>query len=51
MLNFHVKYVQTDRWTDGQTDGRMDRQTALKQYAPILLMRRHKKYHESALTA
>ena len=31
MLGFHVKFVQTDGWTDGrtdrQTDGRMDRQT------------------------
>ena len=21
MLSFHVKFVQTDRWTDGRTDG------------------------------
>ena len=31
MLSFQVKFVQTDRGTDGQTD----RQTLVKQYAPI----------------
>ena len=31
------------RQTDGQTDGRMDRQTTVKQYVPYLSMRRHKK--------
>ena len=31
MLSFHVKFVQTDRQTDGQTD----RWTMVKQYAPI----------------
>ena len=34
MLSFHVKFVQTD----GQTDGK----TSVKQYAPDLLIRRHK---------
>ena len=34
MLSFHVKFVQTDGWTD--------RQTTVKQYAPDLLMRGHK---------
>ena len=27
MLSFHVKFVQTDRWRDGQTDGWKDGQT------------------------
>ena len=35
MLSFHVKFVQTDRQTDGQT--------TLKQYAPDLWIRGHKK--------
>ena len=26
MLSFHVKFVQTDRWTNRQTDGQTDRQ-------------------------
>ena len=30
MLSFHVKFVQTDGWTDRQTD----RRTMVKQYAP-----------------
>ena len=40
MLSFHVKFVQTDRWTDLQTD---NGKTMVKQYAPYLLMRGHKK--------
>ena len=39
MLSFHVKFVQTDRWADGQ----MDRLTMVKQYAPDLSIRGHKK--------
>ena len=35
MLSFHVKFVQTDR--------RTDRQTTVKQYAPDLSIRGHKK--------
>ena len=35
----HVKFVQTNR----QTDGRTDRRTAVKQYAPDLSIRGHKK--------
>ena len=34
MLSFHVKSVQTDRWTDRRTDG----QTMVKQYAPIKII-------------
>ena len=33
MLSFHIKFVQTDRWTD--------RLTTVKQYAPDLLMQGH----------
>ena len=39
MLSFHVKFVQTNGRTDGWTDGR----TTVKQYAPDLLIRGHKK--------
>ena len=39
MLSFHVKFVQRDRWTDGQ----MARQTTVKQYAPDLSIPGHKK--------
>ena len=39
MLSFHVKFVQTDGPTDRQTD----RRTTVKQYAPDLLIRGHKK--------
>ena len=35
MFSFHVKFVQTDRRTDGRT--------TVKQYAPDLSMRGHKK--------
>ena len=35
MLNFHVKFVQTD--------GQMDRRTTVKQYAPGLSIRGYKK--------
>ena len=35
MLSFHVKFVQTDRWT------------TVKQYAPDLLIQRHKNKHGS----
>ena len=38
MLSFHVKFVQTDR----QTDGRTDRQTTVKQYALDLSIQGHK---------
>ena len=34
MLSFHIKFVQTD--------GQMDRQTMVKQYAPDLSIRGHK---------
>ena len=34
MLSFHVKFVQTNRQTDGWTVGRTDRRTTVKQYAP-----------------
>ena len=34
MLSFHVKFVQTDRLTDGQTDGRTHGWTTVEQYAP-----------------
>ena len=37
MISFHVKFVQTDR--------RMDRRTMVKQYAPDLSMRGHKKFN------
>ena len=36
MLSFHVKFVQTDRWTD--------RQTMVKQYTPDLSIRGHKNH-------
>ena len=36
---FHVEFVQTDRWTDGQTD----RKTTVKLYAPDLSIQGHKK--------
>ena len=36
MLSFQVKFVQTDRWTDGRT--------TVKQYAPDLSIRGHKKF-------
>ena len=39
MLSFHVKFVQTDRQTDGQTY----RHTTVKRYAPNLSMWGHKK--------
>ena len=39
MLSFHVKIVQTDGWMDGWTD----RRTMVKQYAPDILIRGHKK--------
>ena len=39
MLTFHVKFLQTDR----RTDGRTDRWTTVKQYAPDLLIQGHKK--------
>ena len=39
MLSFHVRFVQTDGWTDRQTD----RRTTVKQYAPDLLIRGIKK--------
>ena len=39
MLSFHIKFVKADRRTDRQTDGR----TTVKQYAPDLSMRGHKK--------
>ena len=35
MLSFHAKFVQTDRRADGQT--------TVKQYAPHLSIRGHKK--------
>ena len=35
MLSFHVKFVQTDRRTDGQT--------SVRQYVPDLSMRGHDK--------
>ena len=41
MLSFHVKFVQTDRWTDGLTDQQMDRWTTVKQHALDLSMRGH----------
>ena len=41
MLSFHVKCV-SDRQTGRQTDGRTDRRTTVKHYAPVLLMRGHK---------
>ena len=41
MLSFHVKFVQTD----GQTDG----QTTVKQYAPDLLMWGNKNRFKSLL--
>ena len=36
MLSFPVKFVQTDRRTNGRTDGWTDRRTMVKQYAPDL---------------
>ena len=42
MLNFHIKFVQTDRRTDRWTNTLMDRRTMVKQYAPDLLMWGHK---------
>ena len=44
MLSFHVKFVQTDRETDGWTDIRTDRHTTVKQYAPDLSMQGHKNF-------
>ena len=41
MLSFHVKFVQTDRQSDGWTDGR----TTVKQYALDLSIRGQKKHH------
>ena len=38
MLSFHVKFMQTDRETDGHTD----RWTTVKQYAPDLSVRGYK---------
>ena len=38
MLSFHVKFVQTD--------GLTDRQSTVKQYAPDLSIRGHKKHCE-----
>ena len=38
-LSFHVKFVQIDR----QRDRWMDRRTMVKQYAPNLTIRGHKK--------
>ena len=38
MLTFHVKFVQTGRWPDRQTD----RLTTVKQHAPDLLIWGHK---------
>ena len=35
MFSFHVKFVQTDRWMDGQTDNR-------KTICPDLSIRGHK---------
>ena len=42
MVSFHVKFVQSK-----QTDKRTDRRTMIKQYAPYLSIRGHKKptYH------
>ena len=37
MLSFHVKFVQTDKRTDGR------RRTTVKQYAPDLSIQGHKK--------
>ena len=51
MLNFHVKFVLTDRRTDGQTDGQMDRRTTVKQYARDLSIRGHKKDNDVATFA
>ena len=36
MLSFHVKFVQTDGWTDGQTDN-------CNTICPNLLIQGHKK--------
>ena len=40
MLSFHVKFVQTDRRTDGRTVGQTDRQTTVKQYFPPIFQYR-----------
>ena len=45
MISFHVKFVQTDR----RMDRRMDRRTMVKQYAPDLSMRGHKKFNAAWL--
>ena len=42
MLSFHVKFVQTDRWTDGWMDSQTDRQITVKQYTPDLSIQGHK---------
>ena len=42
MLSFHVKFVQTDRRTDGRT--------TVKQYAPDLSIRGHKNIQEACDT-
>ena len=39
MLSFHIKFVQTDRRMDRQTDGQTDNG---KTYAPDLSIRGHK---------
>ena len=41
MFSFHVKFVQTDRQTDGQTNVRTDRQTTVKQYSPDISLQEH----------
>ena len=41
MLSFHVKFVHTDKQTDGQTD----RQTTVKHYAPDLSIPGHENGH------
>ena len=38
MLSFHVKFVQTEKRSDGQTE----RRTLVKQYAPDFSIRGHK---------
>ena len=41
MSRFHIKFVQAQ--TDGRTDRQTNRQTTVKQYAPDLSIRGHKK--------
>ena len=46
MLSFHIKFVQTDKWTDGQTHGQTDNG---KTICPQSLILGHKNVHRCLL--